>query len=87
MALSAAFEEPYGTEPGSGIIEPDDVTLMMQPPSPSNMRLATWVFIRKGPLKLRFNTESNNCSVTSWLGLAGLIPALQMRMSILPKAA
>ena len=60
---------------------------MMQPPSPSAIRLATWLASRNGPLKLRLTTESNSASLTSWLGTRGLIPALFTRISTRPNAA
>ena len=73
--------------PGSGISEPDDVTLMITPPSPSAIRFATCDASRNGPLKLSPTTLSNSSSVTSWLGIAGLMPALLTRMSMRPHSA
>ena len=58
---------------------------MITPPSPSYILLATRLASRKGPLKLSPTTLSKSSSVTSWLGIGGLMPALLTRMSTLPK--
>ena len=42
MALSAALALPYATTKGTFIRAPDEETLMITPPSPSDMRFATW---------------------------------------------
>ncbi|MND05817.1 hypothetical protein D3C83_268300 [compost metagenome] len=61
--------------------------LMIEPPSPSAMRLPTSDIRRNGPLKLSDTMRSNRLSgVSSDEGASGEEPALFTRMSILPNA-
>ena len=64
-----------------------DETLMITPPAPSIIRLATCEARRNGPLKFRFMTLSNRDSLTVCEGSAGDMPALLTRMSMRPNSA
>ena len=65
-----------------------DDTLMIEPPSPSAMRVPTSAVRRKGPLRFTSSTLSYSASDTSArLGYSGDMPALFTSTSTFPNSS